>query len=140
MRVSSAELSAAPAAATWVVCLCAEWCGACREYRPLFQQIARAHPALRFAWVDIEDHADLADDFDVETFPTLLIVSAAGTHFLGPLLPHAETLTRLLGALPAAQPSSDEVGVLMAAIGAAPHRFELEAKPAASAPAFHRPA
>jgi len=133
----SADLSAVP---TWVVCLCAEWCGTCRDYRPGFERIAAAHPRLRFAWVDIEDHADLADDFDVETFPTLLIAGAEGTQFLGPLLPHAETLTRLLGALPAAQPSSDEVGVLMAAIGAAPHRFELEATPAASAPAIHRPA
>jgi thioredoxin 1 len=112
-------------ARTWVVCLCAEWCGTCRDYRAGFERIAAAHPAMRFAWVDIEDHADLADDFDVETFPTLLVASADGTHFLGPLLPHAETLTRLLGALPAAQPWSAAVGLLMAAIGAAPERFEL---------------
>ena len=109
----------------WVVCLCAEWCGACREYRPLFEQVARAHPEFRFAWVDIEDHSDIADDFDVETFPTLLVASAQGTHFLGPLLPYPETLSRMLGALPAAQPSSDAVGVLMAAVSRAPERFEL---------------
>ncbi|MES2530362.1 MAG: thioredoxin family protein [Pseudomonadota bacterium] len=126
MRVSSAELSTAPAAATWVVCLCAEWCGACREYRPLFQQIARAHPALRFAWVDIEDHAELADDFDVETFPTLLIVGDAGTHFLGPLLPHAETLTRLLTALPAPQPPVAMVDALRDAIVRAPEVFSID--------------
>jgi len=126
MRVSSAELSTAPAGVAWVVCLCAEWCGACREYRPLFQQIARAHPALRFAWVDIEDHADLADDFDVETFPTLLIVGEAGTHFLGPLLPHAETLTRLLTALPAPQPPVAMVDALRDAIARAPEVFSID--------------
>lgn len=114
-----------PAAPTWVVCLCADWCGTCRDYRPAFERIAAAHPGLRFAWVDIEDHADIADDFDVETFPTLLVVGVQGTHFLGPLLPHPETLTRMLGALPAAQPSSDEVGVLMAAVAATPAQFEL---------------
>ncbi len=122
----SAELSAAPAGATWVVCLCAEWCGACREYRPLLQQVARAHPALRFAWVDIEDHADLADDFDVETFPTLLIVGEAGTHFLGPLLPHAETLARLLTALPAPQPAAAMVDALRDAIARAPEVFSID--------------
>jgi thioredoxin 1 len=106
-----------------VVCLCAEWCGACREYRPLFEQVARAHPALRFAWVDIEDHADIADDFDVETFPTLLIAGEPGTRFLGPLLPHAETLTRLLGSLQPAQPAAPEVAVLLAALGRAPQDF-----------------
>jgi thiol-disulfide isomerase/thioredoxin len=109
----------------WVVCLCAEWCGACREYRPLFEQVARAHPGVRFAWVDIEDHADLADDFDVETFPTLLIASAEGTRFLGPLLPHAETLARLLGALQPAQPSSPEVATLLAALQREPQTFSI---------------
>lgn len=111
--------------ALWVVCLCAEWCGACREYRPLFEQVAQAHPGLRFAWVDIEDHADLADDFDVETFPTLLVAGNEGTRFLGPLLPHAETLTRLLSALQPPQPSADEVDTLMAALRDRSSEFEV---------------
>lgn len=66
-----------PAAATpegwWAVCLCAAWCGTCGIYRPLFNELARAHPDVRFEWVDIEDESDLAGDLDVETFPTLLI-------------------------------------------------------------------
>ena len=100
----------------WVVCLCAEWCGACREYRPLFAQVERAHPGLRFAWVDIEDHADLADDFDVETFPTILVAGADGTRFIGPLLPHAETLSRMLSALQPAQASVAHVRKLLSAL------------------------
>ena len=107
----------------WVVCLCAEWCGACREYRPLFAQVERAHSGLRFAWVDIEDHADLADDFDVETFPTILVAGADGTRFVGPLLPHAETLSRMLTALPVAQASEDEVVGLLVAIDRNPGTF-----------------
>lgn len=109
--------------ALWVVCLCAEWCGACREYRPLFESVARAHPALRFAWVDIEDHAELADDFDVETFPTLLVAGEDGTRFIGPLLPHAETLSRMLGALRPPQPFSAEVKALLAALERSPDTF-----------------
>ncbi|MDM0104431.1 thioredoxin family protein [Variovorax sp. J22R24] len=107
----------------WVVCLCAEWCGACREYRPLFEQVARAYPQFRFAWVDVEDHADIADDFDVETFPTMLVAGADGTRFLGPLLPHAETLARLLGALQPAQASAPEVTTLLAALAREPRTF-----------------
>ncbi len=115
---------AAPAGgAPWVVCLCAEWCGTCRDYRPLFEQVARAHPGLRFAWVDIEDHADIADEFDVETFPTLLVADAAGTRFLGPLLPHAETLSRMLTALPAPQPSSLHAELLVAVLEKKPALF-----------------
>ncbi|KAF1067701.1 thioredoxin family protein [Variovorax sp.] len=116
--------SAAPAGgAPWVVCLCAEWCGTCRDYRPLFEQVARAHPGLRFAWVDIEDHADIADEFDVETFPTLLVADAAGTRFLGPLLPHAETLSRMLTALPAPQPSSLHAELMVAVLEKKPALF-----------------
>ena len=107
----------------WVVCLCAEWCGTCREYRPLFEQLARAQRQFRFAWVDIEDHADLADDFDVETFPTLLIAGGEGTHFLGPLLPHAETLTRLLSAPPPARVSEPKVRTLLDALEREPGAF-----------------
>lgn len=111
--------------ALWVVCLCAEWCGACREYRPLFEQVARAHPQFRFAWVDIEDHADLADDFDVETFPTILVAGESGTRFLGPLLPHAETLARMLGALQPAQASAVEVDALLRALAREPDTFSV---------------
>mgnify|MGYP002039346842 FL=1 len=103
--------------------MCAEWCGTCRDYRPLFEQVARAHPGLRFAWVDIEDHADIADEFDVETFPTLLVADAAGTRFLGPLLPHAETLSRMLTALPAPQPSSLHAELMVAVLEKKPALF-----------------
>ena len=114
-----------PVESLWVVCLCAEWCGACREYRPLFAAVERAHPELRFAWVDIEDHADLADDFDVETFPTILVAGADGTRFIGPLLPHAETLSRMLSALQPAQSSASHVAELLSAVSATPDRFEV---------------
>lgn len=93
----------APTDPTWVVCLCADWCGVCREYRALFQQVAAEHPQLRFAWLDVEDQASLVGDLDIETFPTLLVASAHGARFMGPLMPHAHTLSRLLDALNAAE-------------------------------------
>ena len=101
---------ASPAAATpggwWAVCLCAAWCGTCGIYRPLFDELARAHPDVRFEWVDIEDESDLAGDLDVETFPTLLIADGQRALFLGPLLPQAPVLARLLASLQAATPGS----------------------------------
>lgn len=99
-----------PVAATpggwWAVCLCAAWCGTCGIYRPLFDELARAHPDVRFEWVDIEDESDLAGDLDVETFPTLLIADGQRALFLGPLLPQAPVLARLLTSLQAATPGS----------------------------------
>ncbi|MEO8152625.1 MAG: thioredoxin family protein [Rhizobacter sp.] len=79
-----------------VACLCAQWCASCREYRSTFDAVAAAFTQMRFLWVDIEDEADLVDPVEVENFPTLLIASAAGPLFFGPLTPHKETLVRLL--------------------------------------------
>jgi thioredoxin-like negative regulator of GroEL len=84
-----------------VVCLCAQWCGTCRDYRAVFEQLAGAHPAVRFVWIDIEDEAEVAGDLDVETFPTLLIADGQAARFLGPLLPQAPVLSRLIESLQA---------------------------------------
>ena len=105
--------STAPAAQPsgwWAVCLCAAWCGTCGIYRPLFDELARAHPNVRFEWVDIEDESDLVDDLDVETFPTLLIADGERALFLGPLLPQAPVLARLLASLQAAPGSAGAGG------------------------------
>jgi len=86
-------------AAGAVICLCADWCGTCRDYRAVFDQAAAAHPALAFRWLDIEDEADALGDVDVETFPTLLIGDARVVRFAGPVLPQAGHLARLLRSL-----------------------------------------
>ena len=83
----------------WVVCLCADWCGLCRDYRAVLKQVAAQYPAHRFVYLDIEDQADAVGDMDIETFPTLLVADAQGVFFLGPLAPHAATLSRLLASL-----------------------------------------
>jgi thiol-disulfide isomerase/thioredoxin len=75
-----------------VACLCADWCGVCREFRPVFERAAQAHPDMRFQWIDIEDEADLIGDIDVQTFPTLLIADGAEPRFFGPVLPREAAL------------------------------------------------
>jgi thioredoxin 1 len=79
-----------------VACLCADWCGACREYKPLFDSLARKFPNVRFLWVDVEDEADLIDPIEVEDFPTILIAKGEKALFFGTVLPHLETLERLI--------------------------------------------
>jgi len=80
-----------------VVCLCAAWCGVCRDYRATFDAAAADMPATsRFTWIDIEDDAELLDDVDVENFPTLLIANGERTLFFGTITPQPATLARLL--------------------------------------------
>ena len=81
-----------------VICLCAAWCGVCREYQPRFEQVAAAMPHLRFAWIDVEDEADVLDPIEVENFPTLLIARGGEARFFGTVTPQVETLERLVRA------------------------------------------
>ena len=60
--------------------------------------------------MDNEDEAELAGDLDVETFPTLLIADGQRALFLGPLLPQAPVLARLLASLQAAPGSAGAGG------------------------------
>ena len=85
----------------WVACLCAAWCGVCRDWLPLFTEQARAHPHMHFAWVDVEDEDEAMGDVDIETFPTLLVARGTQVLFLGPIPPSASQFTRLLATLQA---------------------------------------
>ena len=67
----------------WVVCLCADWCGLCRDYRAVLEEVAHRFSGNRFVWLDIEDQADWVGDMDIETFPTLLVADTAGVLFFG---------------------------------------------------------
>jgi hypothetical protein len=85
-----------------VACLCAAWCRLCEGYAAVFEQAAQAlpepHAPVQLHWIDIEDEAELVGDYDVETFPTLVICDAGGVRFAGPLTPQPEKLSRLLRA------------------------------------------
>lgn len=83
-----------------VICLCAEWCGTCRDYRPDFEKLGHEFPRYRFVWFDIEEHSDLMDDLgidlEIENFPTLLVAQGENLLFAGTMLPHIARLKRLL--------------------------------------------
>lgn len=79
-----------------VACLCAQWCLTCGAYRDVFDALAAELPGVRFVWVDIEDEADLVDPIEVENFPTLLIGSGSDVRFFGTVMPHADTLKRMV--------------------------------------------
>ncbi len=79
-----------------VACLCAEWCGVCREYRAVFEQVQARVPQARFVWVDVEDQSDIVDPVEVDDFPTLLVAAGNAVRFFGPMIPRADALERLV--------------------------------------------
>ena len=92
-----------------VVCLCAAWCGTCKQYEQSFAEMATQFPEMRFVWLDVEDREDLVGDLDIETFPSILVAQGDQARFLGPILPQPPVLARMLQSLPqdaAAKPAN----------------------------------
>jgi hypothetical protein len=79
-----------------VAVLCAAWCRACGEFRPVVDALAAARPGLRFLWIDIEDDAALCDDLDIGDFPTLAVVRGDTPLFFGAALPVADVVARIV--------------------------------------------
>ncbi len=102
-------LAPSPDAAWTVVCLCAEWCGTCRDYRRAFETRARGRSDAAHVWLDLEDDADWLGDIDVETLPTLLVLHGERPMFFGPVLPHIDVVDRTLRALAQHGPAGDPV-------------------------------
>ena len=106
-----------------VACLCAAWCGTCRDYRAVFDALPARFPHAQFLWVDVEDDADWIGDIDVENFPTLLVQRHEDVLFCGVLLPQPGIIERLLESLFSAPPAPVRVGEewnLRAALGNRP--------------------
>jgi thioredoxin reductase (NADPH) len=92
-----------------VIALCAEWCGTCREFRPMLQRLADGRPAIVFAWADVEDDAELVGDLDVDNFPTLAVFRAGVVLHYGVSLPQEGVVARMIDALASAplKPAAD---------------------------------
>lgn len=51
----------------------AEWCGPCRSLKPVLAELAGNWPELTILKVDVERETDLADEYDVQSVPSLLL-------------------------------------------------------------------
>ena len=53
----------------------AEWCGPCKMIAPMIGELAAEYDGkARFAKINIDDHGELAERFNVSSIPTLLIM------------------------------------------------------------------
>ena len=108
---------------TLVACLCAAWCDVCRDYRANFDLLAAQYTACNFVWIDIEDHADLVGDIDVDNFPTLLIQRGPHVTFFGSVQPSLQLAGRLIQAQ--LDKSSDELAADLS-VSAEKQRWQTE--------------
>jgi thioredoxin 1 len=56
-----------------VVDFWAPWCGPCRSFAPVFEQVADENPDVKFVKVDTDEEGALAGHFGIRSIPTLMI-------------------------------------------------------------------
>ena len=52
----------------------APWCGPCRTFGPIFEEVAARHPDVLFGKVNTEEQQALAGEFQIRSIPTLMIL------------------------------------------------------------------
>jgi thioredoxin 1 len=75
----------------------ASWCGPCRQFGPVFEAAADAHPDLTFAKVDTEAEQGLARAARISSIPTLMIFRDGVLVFSQPGALPAAALEGLIG-------------------------------------------
>ncbi len=51
----------------------AEWCGPCKSFGPVYEQVSENHPDAVFAKVDTEAEQNLSGGLGIRSIPTLMI-------------------------------------------------------------------
>lgn len=97
-------------------CLCAAWCGVCRDFAPLLAQARHERPDAQLRWLDVEDEAEWLDALDVENFPTLLLAVDGRAVFLGTVTPQLGTLLTLIDHAPTLPALAGETAAALAPV------------------------
>jgi thioredoxin 1 len=79
-----------------VLFLCAEWCGVCRDLKGMFEELSAIQPSVHWTWVDVEDHSEIFDDLELDTFPSLLVMLNKRPWFFGSIEPRKEVVLRIV--------------------------------------------
>lgn len=51
----------------------APWCGPCRSFAPIYEQVSQKYPSVLFAKVNTDQEQALAGNFNIRSIPTLMI-------------------------------------------------------------------
>lgn len=75
----------------------ADWCGPCKQFAPIYEQVAGNHDDIVFGKVDTEQEQALAAEFGIQSIPTLAVIREQVVVFAQPGVVPAEALEDLIG-------------------------------------------
>jgi len=55
----------------------ASWCNACRNFAPIFTDIAKHFPKVKFVNLDVDECKQLCEDLNITIVPTVILFRSA---------------------------------------------------------------
>ena len=75
----------------------AEWCGPCKSFSPIYEDVSTKHEDIVFGKIDTENEQELAGHFQIRSIPTLMIFREQVVLFSQPGMLNAEQLEDVIG-------------------------------------------
>lgn len=82
----------------------APWCGPCKNFGPVYEELSARHPDVVFAKINTEEEATLAKQFEIFSIPTLIAVKNGTIFYARPGSLNAPKLIALIEDLRKFQP------------------------------------
>ena len=73
----------------------APWCGPCRSFAPIFEEVSNQHSDIVFAKVNTEAEPEVAATFEIRSIPTLAIFKEQELIFMEPGMLPADVLNEI---------------------------------------------
>jgi thioredoxin 1 len=75
----------------------AEWCGPCKSFAPIYDQVSEKYDDIVFGKIDTEAEQELAGHFQIRSIPTLMIFREQVVLFSQPGMLNAAQLEEVIG-------------------------------------------
>ncbi len=75
----------------------ASWCGPCKSFAPIYEQVSEKYPDIKFAKVDTEAEQELSAHFQIRSIPMLMIFREQVVLFAQPGMLSASQLEEVIG-------------------------------------------
>jgi thioredoxin 1 len=75
----------------------APWCGPCKSFAPVYEEISVKHDDIVFAKVNTEEEQELAAHFQIRSIPTLMILKEQVVVFAQPGALPGSALEEIIG-------------------------------------------
>ncbi len=75
----------------------AEWCGPCKSFSPIYEEVSEKYEDIVFGKIDTETEQELAGHFQIRSIPTLMIFREQVVLFSQPGMLNAQQLEEVIG-------------------------------------------